>query len=515
MEKLNEHYVNENLAGLPVSVPLLPEKARHLPEKAIQFGEGVFLRAFVEDFINEANARGIFNGTVVIVQPIDKGRVDELNQADRVYTLVLRGLENGEPVEYKKIITSVSRAIKAYDEWDQVLACAEKESISIVISNTTEAGIILDEDDRFDLAPPRSYPGKLTNYLYHRWQHFKGTPQAGMLIIPVELIDKNATTLRQVVLTLCERWELGPEFTTWVKDHTTFCNSLVDRIVTGYPFAEAEAIQQDLGYSDDNLDTAEPFQLWAIEGDSTVQKRFPLNETGLQIVFTDDYTMYRNRKVRILNGSHTSLGPLSYLLGVELVRQAVEHTDLNAFWQAFLFREIIPSLPYPKAEMEEFARQVTERFKNPFIKHEWKKILLNSVSKFKARVVPSIIDYHSKTGELPAGLCFALAAFLRYMQVTQKTETGAFHAVLENGQEYQIEDDQWVCEFFLGIWQDKDLTRKTEVEPAVTAILQNRDLWGQDLAGLDGMTGLLSDTLGAMAGQGIKNTLKNLLRTLY
>jgi tagaturonate reductase len=512
MEYLGNEYLKNNGAKHTKALGPVFAKRAELPEKVIQFGEGAFLRAFVDDFIDDANRRNIFNGRVVVVQPIAQGRIDELTKQDMLYTLVLRGLENGKPVDRRKIVSCLSRGLKAYGQWPQVLACAAQESIDVVISNTTEAGIVFDETDRIDADPPRSYPGKLTALLHHRWKHFNGAPERGLLIIPVELIDKNADTLKSVVLKLCTLWKLEKEFVAWVTAHNTFCNSLVDRIVTGHPGEESVRMDQELGYYDKGLNTAEPFHLWAIEGDQDAMERFPLCKTADGVIFTDDYAPYRDRKVRILNGSHTALGPTAFLAGQTYVKNTIEDETFDTFWKALLFDEIIPSLPYPEEDMETFAFQVMERFKNPFLKHEWKKILLNSTSKVRARLVPSILAYHKKNKTCPRFLAFSLAAFLRYMLLHDKTANdNSFWANDENGDPYRVDDDAAAGDIFLAAWQNRNSKQRAVVTEVVSGLLKNKTLWDADLHAIPGLADQVTTDFLSINEMGMREALEKVL----
>ncbi len=375
-------------------------------EKVIQFGEGGFLRGFADWIIQITNEKTDFNGSVVIVQPIEAGLCDKLEAQSCVYTHVMRGLENGKPKVDKKLIDVVSRTVKPYDDWNAYLALAENPEFRFIISNTTEAGIAYSEGDKLTDAPPKSFPAKVTSLLYRRFM--LGLP--GFIFLPCELIDKNGEALKKIILKYADEWALGEEFASWVTKENTFCNTLVDRIVTGYPKDE----KLDIGYDDAMLDTSELFHLWVIEGPKTILNELPLDMTGLNIIITDDIEMYRTRKVRILNGAHTSMIPYALLEGVETVRECMENEKLFSFVNKCVFDEIIPTLNLPKDELTYYANNVFERFRNPYIKHLCASISLNSVSKFKVRVLPSILEYIKRYEALPENLIFSFAKLIEF-----------------------------------------------------------------------------------------------------
>ncbi|MBP2634727.1 MAG: uxaB [Firmicutes bacterium] len=482
--------------------------AEGLPEKIIQFGEGNFLRGFVEWMIHQMNKQGKFNGRVVAVQPIPEGLVAALNKQDGLYTLLLRGLQDGKVKECKEVISSVSRGINPYTEWDEVLKCAENPDIEYVISNTTEAGIVYDSADRLEMTPPQSFPGKLTAYLFQRFQYFQGNAHKGMVIIPCELIEHNGDKLREAVLQLADNWNLPESFKVWVKNHNSFHNSLVDRVVTGYPKDEAEILEKQFGYADQLLDAAELFHLWVIEGSEELAKRLPFTEVGLNVIWTNDMTPYRTRKVRILNGAHTSSVPAAFLYGIETVGEMMDHEIIGKYVRQVVYEEIIPSIELDREMLSNFADSVVERFQNPFIKHYLLSILLNSSSKFKARVLPSIIEYQKHKGELPKLLAFSLAALIAVYKDGQ-IEGSSMKARRDKG-EFIMKDDLAVLEFFVSVWQDFDTTRDGALRVA-QAVLGNSALWGQDLNQLAGLTAKIADYLYQIANEGIQDTIAKLV----
>lgn len=482
---------------------------KDLPERVIQFGEGNFLRAFVDWMFHQLNKNNLFNGRIVVVQPIAEGLVSKLNEQDGLYTLILRGLKDGKPTEIKEIVSSVSRGINPYTQWDEYLKCAENPDIEFVISNTTEAGIAYDKNDSLDKKPPVSFPGKLVAYLYHRFKHFDGDPSKGMVIIPCELVDRNGDNLKRIVLRLSNDWNLPEEFKTWVKEHNIFLNTLVDRVVTGYPKDEITEIMEKLGYEDELVDTGELFHLWVIEGPKELSKKLPFNKVGLNVIWTDDMTPYRTRKVRILNGAHTSSVPAAFLYGLETVGEMMEHEIMGEYVRQVIYDEIIPSIDLDEKMLTEFADSVVERFRNPFIKHYLISILLNSSSKFKTRVLPSIIEYQKRFGRLPEKLTFSMAALIAVYK-DGRVEGTSMRARREKG-EFIMKDDLPVLEFFEETWKKFDGSRESALEVA-RAVLGNIDLWEEDLNKVPDLTEKVGDYLYQITAHGIKQTVDRLVK---
>ena len=419
------------------------------PVRVLQFGEGNFLRAFVDYFIDILNEKTDFNGSVALVKPISIGQLfPAFKDQDHRYTVMLRGIVDGEKVEQSRIVTSVSDAVDSYAEYERYAEYAKCETLRFIVSNTTEAGIVLDTADRFELCPPNSYPGKLTKFLFERAEHFGYAHDKGVIILPVELIDDNGIMLKKCVMELAKLWRLGEKFERWLQEDCVFTSTLVDRIVTGYPRGEDEAIWEKLGYEDRLLDTAEPFGLWVIESDRDISRELPLPDIGLPVIFTDNQKPYKQRKVRILNGAHTSFVPLAFQCGHDYVLQAMNDDMIKTFMQKTLYDEVIPTLTLPKDDLLAFAEAVTGRFMNPFIKHALLSICLNSVSKWRARCMPSLLVYAEKEGKLPEHLAFSLAALMSLYHggtiVDGKLEC------LRDGEKYVLQDDAAVLEFFAG-----------------------------------------------------------------
>lgn len=460
------------------------------PVKVLQFGEGNFLRAFVDYFIDIANEKAGFDGSIVLVKPITFGSLDMFHEQDCRYTVVLRGLVDGEPVEQSRLITSVSDAVDAYAEYDKYAAYAKCETLRFIVSNTTEAGIVLKEDDDFAACPPASFPAKLCKFLYERAVHFDYAQDKGLIMLPVELIDDNGIMLKKCVKALAKIWNLGEKFENWLDTACVFTSTLVDRIVTGYPRDEVQSIWEKLGYEDRILVTAEPFGLWVIESDRDISAELPLPACGLPVIYTDNQKPYKQRKVRILNGAHTSFVPAAFQCGHDIVLTAMNDELILSFMQKTLYDEVIPTLALPKADLMNFAEAVTGRFKNPYIKHALLSICLNSVSKWRARCMPSLLGYVEKTGELPARLTFSLASLMSLYRNGVLVD-GKLQC--KRGEEtYTLQDDAAVLAFFA---ETGDLAPAEQVK----AFLTNEAFFGPELGKvpdiIESVTASLEDIL--------------------
>ncbi|MCR5486240.1 MAG: tagaturonate reductase [Lachnospiraceae bacterium] len=376
-------------------------------EKVIQFGEGGFLRGFVDYFLHKLNEKGVWEGKVVVVQPIEKGMCAMLEKQNCEYNLYLRGIEDGKVVNERTHVEVISRCVNPYTQFDEYMKLAENPDFRFIISNTTEAGIEYIGTEKKDDRPAKSYPAKLTQLLYHRYE----LKLPGFILIPCELIDDNADHLKECILKYAALWELPEDFVQWIQNENVFCNSLVDRIVTGYPRDEAEALWKEIGYEDNMLDTAEIFHLWVIQGNH--EDELPFNKAGFHVVWTDDVHPYKRRKVRILNGGHTSMVLGAYLYGLQTVGECMKDETVSAFLRKCVFEEIVPTLGNNETDIA-FGNAVMERFSNPFIKHQLLSIALNSVSKFQVRVLPTILEYKEKFGEYPPALTFSMAALIAF-----------------------------------------------------------------------------------------------------
>lgn len=479
---------------------LLPEA----PERVLQFGEGNFLRAFVDYFIDILNEKTGFNSKVVLCQPIAPGLADMINEQEGLYTLYLRGFQNGQKVNHKRIISCVSRCLNPYKDFDALLACAENLDLRYIACNTTEAGIVYDASCQFTDAPADSYPGKLTQLLYRRFQTFGKEAGKGFVILSCELIDNNGKELEKCVLQYAKQWELGTDFTEWIQKENIFCSTLVDRIVTGYPRAEADAINEENGYIDQLIDTGEIFGFWVIEGPESLKKELPFEEAGLPVLITDDHKPYKQRKVRILNGAHTSFVLGAYLAGQNIVRDCMNDDVIQKFMNKTIYEEIIPTLTLPKEELEDFAASVTERFKNPFIDHALLAISLNSTSKWKARVMPSLKGYLEKTGSLPACITASFAFYIAFFTGDHLTEDALIG--LRGNEEYPIKDDRYVLEFY------EEHKNDTAAELA-HAVCTNESFWGEDLSKLEGFEAAVAGYLEDIRTKGAYEVMRNCLTT--
>ncbi|HET6569761.1 MAG TPA: tagaturonate reductase, partial [Rhodothermales bacterium] len=463
------------MPDLPRLSKVLQGGSDDLPEKVVQFGSGRFVRGFIEYFIDRANRQGLFGGRVVVVQSTGSGRSNTLDEQDGLYTLVVQGLEDGQPVQTHAVISSISRAIPANEDWEAVLACARDPEIICVISNTTEVGIVLDETDRPDMNPPRSFPGKLTAFLHERAQAFSFAPESGVAVLPCELIEQNGDVLRGIVLDLARQWGLGEAFIAWISEHCPFCNALVDRIVTGTP---AEPVLHrhwdELGYVDDLLTITEVYRLWAVQGDEDLKRRLPFLSADPGIVVAADITPYRDLKVRILNGTHTVMVPLSFLAGNETVLQSMQDPLVSDFIRGVMLEEIVPSLDLPEAQAAAFARDVLDRFGNPFLEHLLLNITFQSTTKVRHRVVPSLLGSYRKEQRLPRRILLGFAAYLLFMRGVVK-EDGTVYGE-RGGERYPINDDH--ASFFLERWRDVDPSDESQVRGLVEGVCADGSLWG-------------------------------------
>ena len=478
-----------------------------LPERAVQFGTGAFLRGFIDFFIDEANRRGEFNGRIVAIGSTGSGRDARMNEQDGLYTLSSRGLAGGELQVEHRIVGSVSRALSAQRDWAAVLECARNPELQVVFSNTTEVGIALDNDDRDpDAAPPPSFPGKLTRFLVERARAVDYAVEKGVVVVPCELIEDNGEKLREMVLTLAARWKLEPEFAEWLDMGVPFCNTLVDRIVPGAPAPEdAAALAETLGYDDALLTTAESYRLFAIElpttggdfaGEGDIGDRLGFTDADSGIVLAHDIAPYRLRKVRMLNGTHTISVCLALLAGCVTVREAVEHEAVGRFMRRALLDEIVPATEVPGGA--QFARDVLERFANPYIRHALVDITLQGTTKMRVRVVPSIVDYAARHGRAPASLALGFAAFLVYMRGDA--------AVARRAAGERVPADDHADEV-RAFWRDSDGSAASLAAVARRAC-SAKSLWGADLTTVPGYLDAVTDALIRIQRDGILAALE-------
>ncbi len=468
------------------------------PIKVVQYGEGNFLRAFVDYMIDIANEKTDFNGDIVLIKPIEFGNLDMFHKQDCQYTVSLRGNVDGKATVINRQITSVADAVDAGAEYEKYMGLAEIDTLRFVVSNTTEAGIVFDDTDKFELIPPKTFPGKLTKFLYHRFETFNGDMSKGLVMLPVELIDDNGIMLKKCVMQLIELWGLSDAFKNWVNEACIFTSTLVDRIVTGYPRATEAEEWDKLGYEDRIMVTGEPFALWVIESDKDISEELPLPQAGLQVIYTDNQKPYKQRKVRILNGAHTSFVLAAYLAGKDIVRDSMEDDDIRNFMLKTIYDEVIPTLSLPEDELKTFAGEVVNRFNNPYVDHALLAISLNSVSKWKARCMPSFLGYVEKMGKLPVHLTFSLASLMAFYTGTEIR--GKALIGHRDGQEYNILDDMPVLEFF------RDNCEK-ETREFVTAFLGSESFFGQDLNEVPGLTDAVAGYLDDIKANGMRAAL--------
>lgn len=414
------------------------------PIKILQFGEGNFLRAFVDWIIQRLNDSGAINANVVVVQPVPQGRVEELRKQDGLYTVCLEGIENGQRVQSRQIIDVLGDFVNPYADYRKFLDYAHSEELETIVSNTTEAGIALNREDvNFDVCPV-SFPGKLLAFLWERYRFFNGDETKGLAIVPCELIDNNGETLKRVLVELAQIRRMGEDFVQWLTTANHFTDTLVDRIVPGYPRDSAERIWAQTGYRDDNVVKAEVFHLWVLKREPFVQERLPADQCGLNVLFVPDITPYKQRKVKILNGSHTAMVPVAYLCGLNTVGEAVEDADVRRFIKELIFEEIVPTINLPQEEMKAFADSVLERFENPFIRHELMSIALNSTDKFRTRLLPTYNDYLRNFKKAPRHVMFSFAALVTFMRGKRENAPIA------------LQDDARHLDFWRNLWENSD-----------------------------------------------------------
>jgi len=449
------------------------------PEKVMQFGEGNFLRAFVDCFLDCANEKSDWNGKVVLVQPIAQGLTELINKQEGLYTLVLRGSEKGRKIDKKRVISAVSRCLNPYAEFNKVLDLARSDDLEYIVSNTTEAGIVYDTETAFEQIPPHSFPGKLTRVLYERFKAGK----KGVVILSCELIDNNGKELLKIVKRHAEEWNLGAAFSAWLDQENLFCSTLVDRIVPGRvkDAVELERMNAENGYQDELIDVGEVFGVWIIEGPAELENRLPFKKAGLNVHVVDDITPYKKRKVRILNGAHTGFVLGAYLAGEDIVRDCMHNDIIRGFMNRMLNEEVIPTLPLDKQDLLDFTASVQDRFNNPFINHELLSISLNSTSKWKARNLPSFMGYIEQYHKLPVCLTMSLAAYIAFYSTDiLRREGAAMICRRPRGNEYEVHDDAFVLDFFYA-------HRNADDASLVHDVLSNERMWGVNLTAAVGL----------------------------
>ncbi|MCC8088123.1 MAG: tagaturonate reductase [Rikenellaceae bacterium] len=464
------------------------------PEKVIQFGEGNFLRAFVDWIIYNMNEKADFNGSVVVIQPIENGMVDMLNAQDGLYHLNLQGLDNGREVDSIQLIDVISRGLNPYTQFDEYLKLAENPDIRFVISNTTEAGIAFDPSCKLDDKPAKSYPGKLTQLLYHRFKTFNGAQDKGFIILPCELIFHNGTELKKCIEQYIELWNLDEDFKNWFESACGVYSTLVDRIVPGYPKDTIEEIHARIGYNDKLVVKGEIFHLWVIEAPESVAKEFPADKAGLNVLFVPSEKPYHDRKVTLLNGPHTVLSPVGYLSGLNTVKEIVEDDVTGKFVNKVMFDELLQTLDLPKEELEKFANDVLDRFRNPFVKHFVTSIMLNSFPKYKTRDLPGLKIYLERKGELPSGLVLGLAGIVTYYKGGKRGED----TIVPN-------DDAAIIDLLNKLWATGNTAEIAK------GVLGAEFIWGEDLNNVAGLTQKLTGYLDSIQDKGMLETVNSIL----
>ncbi|AMR26871.1 altronate oxidoreductase [Hymenobacter psoromatis] len=499
---LSEELVRGGAAVPGVSLP--PPALLDLPEKVLQFGTGVLLRGLPDFLIDQANRQGIFNGRVVVVKSTDGGDATAFARQDNLYTVCVRGVEDGQAISQNVVCASISRVLSARGQWAEVLRVAASPALRIVLSNTTEVGIVLDETDDVRAAPPRSFPGKLLAVLLARYAAFAGAADKGLVIVPTELIPDNGTKLHGILRELAENQVPDPGFLHWLETANTVCNSLVDRIVPGAPTAAAAAsLAQELGYDDELLLMSEAYRLWAIEGDERVRAVLSFEQADAGIVVQPDINQFRELKLRLLNGTHSLACGLAVLGGVGTVREAMEDDHFASYIRHLMLTDLLPGIPYPLDEAvgQRFGLQVLDRFRNPAVEHRWLAITLNYSAKLRLRVVPDLLHYYQRFGTVPHYVALGFAAYLLFMRGVRHAD-GRWHGTAR-GQEYLIQDEQ--AGFFADLWHHHSPTE------LVRQALSDTGLWDADLTALAGFTAAVTRYLGQLQLEGAAATLAGML----
>lgn len=479
----------------------LPNEAMfELPEKVLQFGTGVLLRGLPDYFIDKANQQGIFNGRIVVVKSTSKGDSDAFEKQDGLYTLCVRGIEKGNKVEENIICSSISRVLSARQDWAEVLECAHNPQMQIIISNTTEVGIQLVNED-FRKHPPVSFPAKLLAFLHERYIAFDGSSQSGMVILPTELINNNGTKLESIVLELAHLNLLDEGFIEWLENCNHFCNTLVDRIVPGFDSMIQKEVEQKLGLKDELLIVSEVFRLWAIEGNKTVAGILSFAKVDNGIVITEDITLFKELKLRMLNATHTLSCAAAFLSGIDTVKAGMEDAVFSSLISDLMMDEIAPAIPNDAAllQAKDFGNKVLERFRNPFIQHHWFSISMNYTQKMKTRAIPLLINYHKIFNQVPENFTSCFAAYLLFMKPTH--ENGGQYFGTNAGVEYLINDEK--ANYYSNLWS------KFDVDTIVNIVLQDTDLWDADLTQVVGFESEVKEKLKMMLSDGVLAVLQS------
>lgn len=494
----------ERLAAGSLAVAHTPG-APLLPVTILQIGDGNFLRGFVDWMVDVTNGQGLSKAGVALAQPLDQGIAGLLKAQEGLYTVLLRGIEQGREVETRRVVSCVSDTLNPQADWDRMLGHATSPALRFLVSNTTEAGIADVEEPYTPGACQTSFPAKVAALLHARYQALGGTAQSGLVLLPCELIEANGANLKRIVLEHARRWGLEPGFAAWIEEHNHFLNTLVDRIVPGYPRDEAAALFAKWGYEDTLAVAGEPFHVWVIEGPAELAEELPLHKAGLNVVWTDDLQPYRTRKVRILNGAHTASALAAYGAGLDTVKSMMDDATVSAYLNTVMFEEIVPFVPLPEDERQQYAATIMERFGNPYIRHELISITLNSVSKWKVRVLPSLKDYVTRFGEAPSGLSFSLAALLRFYRC--ETVAGDCVGTRDAGT-YPIKDSAEALATLGAAWA----AHGTDPKALVEAVLADARLWGEDLTRIPSLAHWTAHHLDAIQTNGMRAAMAEVPR---
>lgn len=468
--------------------------AKQYPERIIQFGEGNFLRAFVDWIVWNMNVKADFNASVVVVQPIAQGMVDMLNKQDCLYHVNLQGLDQGVAVDNLTMIDVISRALNPYTENEAFMKLAEQPEMRFIISNTTEAGIAFDPSCKLTDVPASSYPGKLTQLLYHRFKTFHGDKTKGFIIFPCELIFLNGHKLKETIFQYIELWNLEEAFKAWFEEACGVYATLVDRIVPGFPRKDILTIQEKLQYNDNLVVQAEIFHLWVIEAPKEVAEEFPADKAGLNVLFVPSEEPYHERKVTLLNGPHTVLSPVAYLSGLNIVREACQHEVIGKYIDKVMFGELLETLNLPKDELIQFGKDVLERFNNPFVDHQVTSIMLNSFPKYQTRDLPGLKTYFDRKGVLPSGLVLGLAAIITYYKGGKRGDD-----------EIKIQDDVKITNLLTDLWATGCTKKVAE------GVLNAGFIWGENLNLIPGLTEKIVYYLNTIQEKGMIHVVKEVV----
>ena len=491
-------YTLKNIQSPAIEVP--PQAIFELPEKVLQFGTGVLLRGLPDYFIDKANKNGIFNGRIVVVKSTDGGDAASFDKQDGLYTICVRGVDKGETIEENIVCASISRVLSGKNEWDKILECAQNPSLKIIISNTTEVGIELVNDD-INRYPPVSFPGKLLSFLFARYKAFAGSKDCGMVIVPTELIVDNGKKLEAIVTELAHLNGLDDAFMDWLESSNRFCNSLVDRIVPGKPDNTTKAeLESMLGYQDELITMSEVYRLWAIEGGEEIAKVLSFAEADEGVVIAKNIDLFRELKLRLLNGTHTLSSGIAFLCGFSTVKQAMDDSHLSNFISTVMRKDIAPAIPCDAdpADADAFALKVLDRFRNPGIEHQWLSITVQYSSKMQMRIVPVLLHYYKLFDTVPQNIALGFAAYILFMKPVKEKDGNYFGE--RNGDHYPIKDDK--ASYFYEKW------KKTEPASIARSVLQDSNFWGQDLFALPGFADSVQENIDDINERGMAMVLK-------